>query len=155
MKRTELKRGKPLQRGISELVRTPLARQSKRMGVRRRLQAQTKTGGPCQLRTYVWWAAFAALAEKHPDGPRLMAAFRRCTGQGSTRHHRRKAIEGGSDRGENLMLGCFSCNQAVEDLAGRMRVTSEHLHDSRGMPRCVVREGDPEYADLGRKADPR
>lgn len=60
-------------------------------------------------------------------------------------HHRRKASSGGSDAiGPNSLWCCPVCNGAVEDHDTEVRqATGDAL---------IVREGDDEYAALGRRA---
>lgn len=62
-------------------------------------------------------------------------------------HHRRKASAGGSDRNRaNLIWSCEPCNELVE-------VEPRMVREATGWA-LIVREGDPEWAALGRRADP-
>lgn len=69
-----------------------------------------------------------------------------CAGRIEGLHERRKSGAGGSRVNEaNLVPACNWGNTAVEDHAGPVR---DLLGD-----RLVVREGDPEWERLGRRAD--
>lgn len=60
-----------------------------------------------------------------------------------TPHHRRKAGSGGAYVEPNLVALCAGHNTWVEDEPDRARLLFPHL---------VVREGDPEWAQLGKRA---
>lgn len=81
--------------------------------------------------------------------PLLMAAGIpgvRCTGRIEGLHERRKSGAGGSRvNPANLVPACNLGNGLIEDEAGRVRA---RLGD-----RLIVREGDPEWDQLGRRRD--
>lgn len=58
-------------------------------------------------------------------------------------HHRRKASSGGAYTVENLVTACVGHNGWIEDEPDTARLLFPHL---------VVRERDPEYEQLGRRA---
>lgn len=60
-------------------------------------------------------------------------------------HERRKASSGGSKTNPvNLVWSCAVCNGAIEDHPAEVRAATGDL--------LVVREGDPGWAELGRRA---
>lgn len=64
-----------------------------------------------------------------------------CTGP-LTAHHRRKASALGSYTMDNLVTLCATANRQLEDEPDELRAL---------YPWLIVREGDPEFARLGRK----
>ena len=65
-----------------------------------------------------------------------------CSGR-ITPHHRRKAGAAGSWSMENLVTLCVGHNKLIEDEPDLMAALFPHL---------VIREGDPEWEELGRRA---
>ena len=72
----------------------------------------------------------------------------RCSGRLEGLHERRKRSAGGSlTNRANLVPACNLCNGYLEDAVGEDRTLIE------ACDALVVREGHPEYVQLGRRAD--
>lgn len=85
--------------------------------------------------------------EVGPALKRVCDAYDDCTGRAQTLHERRKRSAGGSVlKLANVMPSCFICNDAVEN------IPMIHFAQAAGV---VVREGDPEWDELGKGDDER
>lgn len=134
-----MKRGGPLKRTstISSGQRAPLrSRSAKRSKVMRETRAPQvreliESGVRCQV---------SPILER--AGIRLL----RCGGQITGLHERRKRSSGGSlVNPENTIPACSWCNGFIED-------EPELVRELTGTA-LVVREGDPEWGDLGSRND--
>lgn len=89
-------------------------------------------------------------------GPVIASAGGRsgCTGRVEGMHERRKRSAGGSlVNPRNLMAACNRCNGWVEDELP-VAVAADPEGWAAAAARLVVREGDDEWVELGRRADP-
>lgn len=141
----ELKRNKGIARSKAAHPGNSLAPRSKATAKLYRLERvpavreSIEANRPCEVGEILGRAGFG------PDGYRCHGLPRRGH-DGWGFHHRRKASAGGSDRiGPNALWCCAACNGAIEDYPRSVReLTGTAL---------VVREGDPEWTSLGRRAD--
>ena len=126
----------PLERGGSELKRSPLRQRSvKRAGFMREVRAPAV-------------AELVAAGERCRIGPVLaderLGPVCRMVVEGL--HERRKRSAGGSlTNPDNLIPACNACNGWVEDFPALAREVFGSV--------LVVREGDVEWESLGRRAD--
>lgn len=135
MKRSGPLKRTPLARGSSQLSRaTPLRPRSTK---RSSFMAQTRAPAVAEL---------AEAGARCQIAPVLLAGGIRpirCSGGVEGLHERRKRSSGGSlVTAANLIPACNWCNGWVED-----HPTEAHELE------LVVREGDPEWAELGRRAE--
>lgn len=152
-----MKRGKPLQRGKKGLRRDG-------EGARRFADQRSRIRQRSAKEQAVYDEAripyLRELQERRAPceiGPRLIQlgiAGIHCGGAVQCLHERRKSSSAGSKRNRaNLLGSCIWCNGWIEDWLPiveaelEMRLT---LADGRLL---VVREGDPEWAGLSRRAD--
>jgi len=125
-----------MRRGDSQLKRTPLKQRSEK-----RTEFMQETRAPTV-------GALALAGVRCQIGPLLdqVGLGGQCGGVISGLHERRKRSSGGSLTNPlNLIPACSWCNGQVEDQAGPIReLTGDML---------VVREGDPEWEQLGARQD--
>ena len=107
---------------------------------RSRLRARSKRRNP-ELEAQVREAVFAR------DGGCLLASVGPCAGRLSP-HHRRKAAAGGAYVEANLATLCTYHNGLIEDEPSWFVDGGQFA--GLGL---VVREGDPEWSELGRRAN--
>jgi len=131
-----VERHSSIRRGDSQLKRTPLKQRSEK-----RTEFMQETRAPTV-------GALALAGVRCQIGPLLdqVGLGGQCGGVISGLHERRKRSSGGSLTNPlNLIPACSWCNGQVEDQAGPIReLTGDML---------VVREGDPEWEQLGARQD--
>ena len=131
-----MERHSSMRRGDSQLKRTPLKQRSEK-----RTEFMQETRAPTV-------GALALAGVRCQIGPLLdqVGLGGQCGGVISGLHERRKRSSGGSLTNPlNLIPACSWCNGQVEDQAGPIReLTGDML---------VVREGDPEWEQLGARQD--
>jgi len=131
-----VERHSSMRRGDSQLKRTPLKQRSEK-----RTEFMQETRAPTV-------GALALAGVRCQIGPLLdqVGLGGQCGGVISGLHERRKRSSGGSLTNPlNLIPACSWCNGQVEDQAGPIReLTGDML---------VVREGDPEWEQLGARQD--
>ena len=130
MKRTELERNPGQARAWERRSRRPLPVKSRRR--------RTGKTGTDKVRAEVF---------DRDGGCMLQGIGPACLGR-LTYHHRRKAGAGGAYTPDNGVALCVRHNLLVEDEPG-MFVGDGHLADLG----LVVREGDPEWERLGKRAN--
>ena len=147
-RRTPMRRGAPLPRGVS----------LRRTGSLRRSGGLARTGGPAprsaarqrqMSEERVPAVVEAVMSGRRCElGPVLQAAGLDpgCVGRIGGFHERRKSSAGGSrSNPANLLAACNRCNGWIEDHPFVVRAATGDA--------LVVREGDPEWTALGRRAD--
>lgn len=157
MKRSPLKRGKPLKsngglsRGESTLKRTELKRGdgpklASTKGPARRSAARTKQMKGDRI-PYVEALVKAGVTCEISPILEDLGIQHHCQRQISGCHERRKSSSGGSRmQRANLIPACSWCNEKIEDAVGEDRYEIEHSY-------LVVREGNPEWAQLSKRND--
>lgn len=126
MRRTPLRRGKPLKSGTSQLQRSELKRRRQSSQYGRAREIVLARDGGCVI---------GGADRYHDEGGRCAGIL--------TFHHRRKRSAGGADTIANGATLCVFHNGWIEDEPELAR---------RLFPRLVVREGDGEWDRLGRRA---